>query len=161
MRGRPVDSPHKGPVKRKCFVLMTSSCVMSTLQKTCTFRFTVIDLGPGLLGKCNTKPHIYKNVWNWLLNQVNKDFLTWVRIGCWLCCQPIAIHVRKPLLINMDVFSNPGPCVANITCPRCRWWRSTARQPSVLLKQPATRHRYVYGLCYMMLFAVIYSAVPL
>ena len=33
---------------------------------------------------------------------VNKDFLTWLLIGWWLCCQPIKCQVWKSWLTNMD-----------------------------------------------------------
>ena len=56
------------------------------------------------------------------------------------------------------IFINPGPCGFNITCPRCRWWRSAARRPSVLLKQPSIRHRYVHGLCYMIPGSQVHGA---
>ena len=57
---------------------------------------------------------------------VNKDFQTWLLIGCWLCCQPIKWQVWKYFLINMEdnakdklnnvLELNPFPWDENIIC---------------------------------------------
>ena len=62
---------------------------------------------------------------------VNKDFLTWLLIGWWLCCPPIRCQVWKSLLTNMDfsilVTQTPGILVnlPSLTCVPCsltlRW----------------------------------------